>query len=69
MLAKEKIVLQAGETRVTLEGGNITFECPGNFTVKGAQGPFRGGASGDHRITLPDGIIKLDPKRMLDFSG
>ena len=69
VLAKEKIVLQAGETRVTLEGGNITFECPGNFTVKGAQGPFRGGASGDHRITLPDGIIKLDPKRMLDFSG
>ncbi|MEN1944677.1 type VI secretion system Vgr family protein [Luteimonas sp. MJ293] len=69
VLAKEKIVLQAGQTKVTLEGGNITFECPGNFTVKAAQGPFKGGAGGDHRMSLPDGIVKLNPKRMLDFSG
>lgn len=69
VLAKEKIVLQAGEAKVTLEGGNITFECPGNFTVKGAQGPFKGGASADPRMSLPDGIVKLNPKRMLDFSG
>lgn len=54
---------------MTLEGGNITFECPGNFTVKGAQGPFKGGASADPRMSLPDGIVKLNPKRMLDFSG
>ncbi|MGY0559256.1 type VI secretion system Vgr family protein [Luteimonas sp. A478] len=69
VLAKEKIVLQAGQARVTLEGGDITFECPGNFTVKAAQGPFKGGAGGDHRMSLPDGIVKLNPKRMLDFSG
>jgi type VI secretion system secreted protein VgrG len=29
--AKEKIVLQAGQSPVTLEGGNITLACPGNF--------------------------------------
>src|SRR5690606_25888816 len=51
VLAKEKIVLQAGQTKVTLEGRNITFECPGNFTVKGAQGPFRGGATSRSGIT------------------
>ncbi len=69
VLASQKIVLQAGQTRVTLEGGDVTFECPGMFTVKAAQHPFRGGASGDVRLSLPDGIVKLEPNRMLDFSG
>jgi type VI secretion system secreted protein VgrG len=44
--AKEKIVLQAGQSSITLEGGNITFACPGKFTVKGGQHLFDGGASG-----------------------
>ncbi len=43
--AKEKIALMAGETSITLEGGNITFACPGNFTVKGGQHFFDAGAS------------------------
>ena len=68
VLAKEKIVLQAGETRVTLEGGNITFECPGNFTVKGAQGPFRGGAGGNVDLSLPDGLVNIEHRRFLSFS-
>jgi type VI secretion system secreted protein VgrG len=42
--ANEKIVLQAGQSSVTLEGGNITFACPGNFTVKGGMHNFDGGA-------------------------
>ena len=41
--ANQKIVLQAGQSSVTLEGGNITFACPGNFTVKGGQHVFQGG--------------------------
>ena len=60
VLAKEKIVLQAGETRVTLEGANITFECPGEFKVKASQHPFLSGESGAARpIQLP---IQLAPK-------
>lgn len=43
--AKEKIVLQAGESAVTLEGGNITFACPGKFSVKGGKHLFDGGES------------------------
>nr|WP_315222585.1 type VI secretion system Vgr family protein [uncultured Duganella sp.] len=43
--ANKKIVLQAGQSSVTLEGGNITFACPGNFTVKGGQHIFQGGGS------------------------
>lgn len=40
--ANQKIVLQAGQSSVTLEAGNITFACPGNFTVKGGQHIFEG---------------------------
>ncbi|QJE02018.1 type VI secretion system tip protein VgrG [Massilia forsythiae] len=44
--AGKKIVLQAGQASVTLEGGDITFACPGHFTVKGVQHVFDGGAHG-----------------------
>ncbi|WP_256966466.1 DUF2345 domain-containing protein, partial [Xanthomonas oryzae] len=45
ILAQQKIVLQAGRTSITLEGGNITFACPGTFMVKAGQHPFMGGES------------------------
>ncbi|MCQ6963984.1 type VI secretion system tip protein VgrG [Aromatoleum toluolicum] len=49
VLAKDRIVLQAGQSSVTLQGGDITFACPGTFSVKGAghafEGPARGHAS------------------------
>jgi type VI secretion system secreted protein VgrG len=41
--ASKKIVLQAGQSAVTLEGGDITFACPGTFSVKGGQHLFDGG--------------------------
>lgn len=69
VLAQDKIVLQAGRTSVTLQGGDITFACPGEFRVKAAQHPFLGGQSGDARLALPDGLVHLEPDRMLDFSG
>lgn len=43
--AKEKIVLQAGESAITLEGGDITFACPGKFSVKGGKHVFGAGSS------------------------
>ena len=46
MLAQQKVVLQAGNSAITLEGGDITFSCPGTFTVKAGQHPFLGGESG-----------------------
>ncbi|QNA99212.1 type VI secretion system Vgr family protein [Massilia sp. Se16.2.3] len=42
--AKEKIVLQAGQSAITLEGGDITFACPGKFSVKGGKHLFDQGA-------------------------
>jgi len=58
--AAKKIVLQAGQASVTLEGGDITFACPGTFSVKGGQHGFEGGASGKARLQkLPDSRLKL----------
>lgn len=59
--ANQKIVLQAGQSSITLEGGDITFACPGEFTVKGGQHVFDGGASAAAALpALPDGELPLD---------
>jgi type VI secretion system secreted protein VgrG len=58
--AKEKIVLQAGQSSITLDGGNITFACPGNFTVKGGKHLFDSGSSSPAAgSSLPDSRVKL----------
>jgi type VI secretion system secreted protein VgrG len=49
--ANQKIVLQAGQSSITLEGGDITFACPGDFTVKGGQHVFDG--SGRQSANVP----------------
>lgn len=63
--AKDKIVLQAGQSAVTLAGGDITFACPGNFSVKGGQHGFDGGASSSAKLTgLPDSRAKIYKERV-----
>lgn len=58
--AKEKIVLQAGQSSITLEGGNITFTCPGNFTAKGVERSWDGGASVPSTVgQLPSQLTRL----------
>jgi type VI secretion system secreted protein VgrG len=58
--ANQKIVLQAGQSSVTLEGGNITFACPGNFTVKGGSHIFDSGSRDPaDLVKLPDSAIKF----------
>ncbi len=58
--AKQKIVLQAGQSSITLEGANITFACPGEFSVKGAQHLFDAGARAQTQLDpLPEGTSKL----------
>jgi type VI secretion system secreted protein VgrG len=42
--ASRKIVLQAGQASITLQDGDITFACPGSFSVKGSQQMFDGGS-------------------------
>jgi type VI secretion system secreted protein VgrG len=61
--ANQKIVLQAGQSSVTLEGGDITFACPGNFTVKGGQHVFDSGAAANAKLDdLPNKLITPKPE-------
>lgn len=58
--ARDKVVLQAGQCAVTLDGQNITFACPGKFSVKGGQHLFDAGAFKEASVTrLPDSRPKL----------
>jgi len=51
------IELIAGESSVVLEGGDITFTCPGTFTAKTSTHAFLGGASfGAELPVLPQGV-------------
>jgi type VI secretion system secreted protein VgrG len=60
--AKEKIVLQAGESSITLEGGDITFACPGTFSVKGGQHIFdKGGNQPANLPPLPSDMTEKIP--------
>jgi type VI secretion system secreted protein VgrG len=61
ILAKDKIVLQAGQSSVTLEGENITFACPGNFTVKSGTHQWVEPLSAPPQLPpLPDGKLATD---------
>ncbi|PPD29132.1 MAG: type VI secretion system tip protein VgrG, partial [Methylomonas sp.] len=56
--AKDTITLQAGQTAITLDGGNITFTCPGQFTVHASRHPFEGGSREAAVLNpLPDGTL------------
>ncbi len=58
--AKTKVVLQAGQSSITLDGGDITFACPGNFTAKGGMHVFdKGGKSTAALTKLPDSRLQL----------
>jgi len=60
LLTKEKIVLQAGQSSVTLEGSNITFACPGKFSVKGSGIAFLGAGKSPAALdSLPDSRVKM----------
>jgi type VI secretion system secreted protein VgrG len=69
--ANQKIALQAGQSSVTLEGGDITFACPGNFTVKGGQHLFDGGAAHAPVLSpLPTELAAvLSPAEMIKQPG
>jgi type VI secretion system secreted protein VgrG len=58
--AKTKVVLKAGQTSITLDGGNITFACPGTFSVKGSAHSLDSGASSAAQLPkLADSRVKL----------
>jgi type VI secretion system secreted protein VgrG len=58
--ASTKIELVAGQSSITLDGGDIEFKTPGAFTVKGSGHAFLGGGDGAAELArLPDSTVKL----------
>ncbi|MFV5215091.1 DUF2345 domain-containing protein, partial [Azonexus caeni] len=58
ILANKQIRLVGGQSSVTLEGSNITFACPGTFSVKGSSNAFTGPGSGEAVMEgLPESTI------------
>lgn len=60
VLAKDKVVLRAGQSTITLDGPNITIACPGNFTVKSGTHDWLGGEGQAAELApLPQGLATL----------
>ncbi len=66
VLAKNKIVLRAGQSIITLDGQNLTIACPGTLTVKSTTHNWLGGGGQAAELpelptdTLPLTTLKLD---------
>src|SRR5699024_187682 len=62
VLAKRKIVLQAGASAITLDGQNLTIACPGKFDLKTAKHQFTGGDSQAAELpVLPSATVEGPP--------
>ncbi len=54
--AQTRIELTSGSSRIVLDGANITFTCPGTFTVQAATHDWGGGSSAAASLSaLPEG--------------
>jgi type VI secretion system secreted protein VgrG len=63
--ASDQVALQAGESSVTLQGGDITFSCPGKFSVKGSQHSFdKGSNTKASFLPLPSATSALFDRRV-----
>jgi type VI secretion system secreted protein VgrG len=61
--AKSKIELIGGQSSLVLDGGNITFACPGNFQVKSSTHAFLGAGSNAAQLAaLPVGLASEKPQ-------
>jgi type VI secretion system secreted protein VgrG len=68
--ANKKIVLHAGQSSIVLEGGNITFACPGKFAVKAGQHKFdAGNRDAAQLIKLPESLLQMEPTGGHDPEG
>ncbi len=66
--ASQQIQLVAGQSSITLRGGDIEFKTPGAFTVHGATHAFLGGGSEPATLAaLPTGAIG-EPVRFVELS-
>ncbi|AFQ48497.1 type VI secretion system Vgr family protein [Burkholderia cepacia] len=61
VLAQDAIVLQQGPNRITLKGGDIIVETPGQFTVKAGGHPFPGPLAASVKLPALPVLPQGDP--------
>ena len=70
VLASTKIEFIAGQSKITLDGVNITFACPGSFTVKAGSHGWRGPGSGAAEFSpLPDATAGISVVQAVGLGG
>ncbi|MFZ6648933.1 type VI secretion system Vgr family protein [Undibacterium sp. TJN25] len=69
--AKSISLSTSGGANITIEGGNITVQCPGKITIQAGKKSFTGPATiGTQMPVLPRGTMKFDEKfQLLDAGG
>ncbi len=66
--ASQEIRLVAGQSAITLKGGDIEFATPGAFTVHGATHGFEGAGSQEAELhALPEGLA-TEPPRTIELN-
>jgi len=64
--AKSISLSTAGGANITIEGGNITVQCPGKITIHAGRKSFDGPATANHELpSLPRGALAYDEKFQL----
>ena len=61
-------IATSGGASVTIEGGNITFNCPGTITVHASKKSFVGPSSYKHELPKWN-FEDMKKKRLVGFSG
>jgi uncharacterized protein (DUF2345 family) len=69
--AKRISLSTAGGANITIEGGNITVQCPGKITINAGKKSFSGPSNmGFDPPALPRGTMKFDEKfQLVDAAG
>lgn len=63
--ASTTITLQSGTSSIVLDGVDVTFICPGNFTVRGGMHSLTGGARSEAAFSpLPTSVVALFDRRI-----
>lgn len=60
--AKKITIANGAGASIVIEGGNLTFECPGTITVKAGQKQFVGGGSLSYAMPVLPAAVMSDPK-------
>ena len=68
--AKRVVLAVSGGAGITLEGGQLTVQCPGKITVRAGQKSMVGGGTVSWQMpSMPRSTLKFEPELPFPFSA